>query len=145
MSSRASRAARYRVSANGGTPTPATTLDATRSETGHRFPSFLPDDDHFLFSALPGADGAFEVFAGSLKDPASRTLIGSFETAPVYAAPGWLVFARDGVLAAQAFDVDKLRLTGEAVSLGDQPGVARAGVSYDAGPRVSASTVGTLA
>ena len=135
----------YRVSANGGAATPVTALDAARSETGHRFPSFLPDGDRFLFAALPGKDGAFEIFAGSLKDPAARTLVGSLETAPVYAEPGWLLFARNGVLAAQPFDADALRLTGEAVSLGDQPGVARAGVAYDAGPRVSASTVGSLA
>ena len=135
----------YRVSANGGTATPVTALDAARDETGHRFPSFLPDGDRFLFAAMPGSNGAFEIFAGSLKDPAIRTLVGSLENAPVYAEPGWLLFARNGVLAAQPFDVNALRLTGEAVSLGDQPGVARAGVAYDAGPRVSASTVGSLA
>src|SRR6185295_17600403 len=35
------------VSGNGGDPKPATTLDAGRGETGHRFPSFLPDGRHF--------------------------------------------------------------------------------------------------
>ena len=36
-----------KVSPSGGPVTPATSLDAGRGETGHRFPSFLPDGDHF--------------------------------------------------------------------------------------------------
>ena len=38
----------FRVSASGGPATAVTTLDAERKETGHRFPVFLPDGDHFL-------------------------------------------------------------------------------------------------
>ena len=43
----------FRVPASGGSPEPVTTLDATRHQTGHRMPWFLPDGDHFLFAALP--------------------------------------------------------------------------------------------
>ena len=38
-----------RVSAAGGQPVPATSLDASANETSHRWPSFLPDGRHFLF------------------------------------------------------------------------------------------------
>ena len=38
-----------RVSANGGEPTPVTTLEGTAGEVAHRWPQFLPDADHFLF------------------------------------------------------------------------------------------------
>ncbi|HUP66566.1 MAG TPA: protein kinase, partial [Thermoanaerobaculia bacterium] len=40
---------------SGGTPAPATTTDA--EEWTHRNPRFLPDGDHFLFTATSRADG----------------------------------------------------------------------------------------
>jgi hypothetical protein len=135
----------YRVSASSGPATPVTALDAARKETGHRFPVFLPDGDHFLFAALPGTNGEFQIFAGSLHDPKARTSIGSMESAPVYdnsvpsgpGGQGWLLFTRQGVLAAQPFDAHALRTTGDAVSLGDQPAIASPALR--AGHRVSAS------
>src|SRR5204862_2824346 len=39
----------YRVPASGGQPITLTTLDASRQETSHRLPSFLPDGLHFVF------------------------------------------------------------------------------------------------
>src|SRR3989449_1428396 len=42
----------YRVSAAGGEPTPVTTLDKSRQETSHRWPYFLPDGRHFLYTVL---------------------------------------------------------------------------------------------
>ena len=74
----------YRVPASGGTPAPITELETARKEYGHRFPSFLPDGEHFLFAALPGRNGKFDIFAGSLKDD-SRTLVGAMDSAPTYA------------------------------------------------------------
>jgi hypothetical protein len=62
----------YRIPASGGTPEPATKVDADRKEFGHRFPAFLPDGDHFLYAALPGKAGKFDIFVGSLSDD-SRT------------------------------------------------------------------------
>jgi serine/threonine protein kinase/Tol biopolymer transport system component len=135
----------YRVPASGGKATALTALDGARMETGHRFPAFLPDGDHFLFAALPGADGVFQISAASLTNPQARTFIGSMESAPVYAEPGWLLFTRQGVLVAQPFDAKGLRLTGDAASLGDLPDVAPGSAAYDGGRRVSASGGGSLA
>lgn len=42
-----------RVSANGGEPAPVTTLDASRKETAHRHPFFLPDGRHFVYFVQP--------------------------------------------------------------------------------------------
>src|SRR3989442_366151 len=42
----------YRVSAAGGEPTPVTTFDKSRGETGHRWPYFLPDGRPFLYSVF---------------------------------------------------------------------------------------------
>ena len=41
----------YRVEASGGTPQPATKLDAAAKQIVHRWPQFLPDGEHFLYFA----------------------------------------------------------------------------------------------
>jgi len=135
----------YRIPASGGTPTPATTLDESRKEYGHRFPAFLPDGEHFLFAALPGKAGKFEIIAGSLAD-SLRTMIGSMDSAPAYAAPGWLLYGRQGVLAAQRFDARTLKTIGEPVSLVDEPtSILDPSTSFTAGQSTSVSRAGTLA
>ena len=45
------RAPLMRVSASGGTPQQLTALDSARQENSHRWPTFLPDGRHFLFTA----------------------------------------------------------------------------------------------
>ena len=130
-----------RVSPNGGEPAPATTLDAARGETGHRFPSFLPDGRHFLFATLPQKNLQFDLFVGSLDD-SSRVPLGSAEGAAVYAEPGYVLFNRKGVLFAQAFDTATNQLSGEPAAISPAPGAT--GALYSAGHAVSASANGTL-
>jgi hypothetical protein len=66
-----------RVPGSGGVPAPATRLNASRQETLHWTPHFLPDGKRFLYAAgalfyagdtAPGKGG---VFLGSLDEPAS--------------------------------------------------------------------------
>ena len=135
----------YRVSANGGTPSAVTNIDAARDERGHRFPFFLPDGVRFLYAAVPGRDGTFDIRAGSLNDPAAVSTVTTLESAPVYAEPGWLLFSRQGVLTAQRFDAATLKISGDPIALGDQPAVAPSPAAYEAGPRVSAAANGSLA
>jgi serine/threonine protein kinase/Tol biopolymer transport system component len=130
------------VSANGGDPKPATTLDATRGETGHRFPSFLPDGRHFVFATLPAHNQKFDVFVGSVDGTRSSVLLSAQGTA-VYAEPGYLLFSRQDVLVAQRFDPATQRLSGEPVAISDVP--SSAGGLYSAGGSVSASRTGVLA
>jgi Tol biopolymer transport system component len=135
----------YRISASGGVPEPITTLDAAKKEFSHRFPAFLPDGEHFLYATLPAKNGAFDIYAGSLKE-SSRLRIGAFETAPVYADPGWLVYGRQGVLNARAFDARTLSLSGDPIPLEDQPtSILDPTISFTAGRVTSVSTTGTLA
>ena len=135
-----------RVSANGGDVKQITKLDKAHKEVSHRLPVFLPDGDHFLFAALPGHDGKFNIFAGSLADPAKVTLVGAMGSAPVYAEPGYLLYGRQGVLVAQPFDVKALRTTGDARPLGDEPtAVLDPSMSYTAGHTTSVSNTGALA
>ncbi len=134
-----------RIPASGGTAAPVTKLDAARKEYGHRFPTFLPDGQHFLYAALPGRGGKFDILAGSLADD-SRALVGSLESAPVYAEPGWLLFMRQGVLTAQPFDAGRLKLTGDPVSLDDEPtSILDPARSFTAGRPTSPSRSGSLA
>jgi Tol biopolymer transport system component len=135
----------FRISANGGTPEPVTALDLARKEYGHRFAIFLPDGERFLYAALPGKNGKFDIFASSLGNKA-RTLVGSLEAAPVFAEPGWLLYARQGVLAAVPFDSDALRITGDPVVLEDEPSsILDPATSWTAGRSVSVSASGSLA
>ena len=129
----------YRVPARGGEPQPVTTLDSTRGETAHRFPQFLPDGRHFLFTALPARAGKFETYLGSLNSP-KRQLLLSAGTGVTWAPPGHLLFARDGKLIAQGFDAKAMRLCDEPVSLGDL--VSPTG--YSGGLIASASRTGSV-
>jgi Tol biopolymer transport system component len=137
----------YRVSAGGGTPTVVTALDASKKEYSHRFPSFLPDGDHFTFAALPSHNGRFDVSVGSVSGGVTaRVPIGPMESAPVYVDPGWLLYERQGVLVAQRFDPASLKTRGDATPMPDEPSmVLDPTVSYTAGRPVSVSTTGMLA
>jgi Tol biopolymer transport system component len=96
----------FRVPAGGGPPVAATKLDASRHETAHRYPSFLPDGRHFLYmaanlSAAPN-NPANAVRVGSLDGGEDRLLVPVASNAAF--ASGHLLFARDGALLAQRLD-----------------------------------------
>ncbi|HSD72533.1 MAG TPA: protein kinase [Thermoanaerobaculia bacterium] len=104
-----------RVPASGGAPISVTKLDASRHETTHRYPVFLPDGRHFLFLAanLAGAPGdpANSVKVGSL-DSSSGAVVTATEFIAAYAS-GHLLFVREGTLLAQRFDPKTFRLSGD--------------------------------
>jgi DNA-binding winged helix-turn-helix (wHTH) protein/Tol biopolymer transport system component len=102
----------YSVSANGGTPHAVTSLAASGGrETAHQWPQFLPDGRHFLYAALGRRPEDTGVYVGSL-DSSERTFLFRPAVRTVFAAPGYLLFARDGALVAQRFDPERLRLDG---------------------------------
>jgi Tol biopolymer transport system component len=131
-----------RVTATGGTPAAVTTLDAAHGETGHRFPTFLPDGRHFLYAALPQQIDGFNVFVGSLDRSAPRFLMKA-ESVPVFVTPGYLLLSRHDAIVAERFDPRSLALSGGVVAIGGTVGAI--GNQYFAGHAVSASTTGTLA
>ncbi len=128
-----------RVSASGGTLTQATWLDSTRNETGHRFPYFLPDGRHFLFTVLPPGPEGYAVHVGELGSRQHRFLLHS-QTAATYAEPGYLLFTRNRQLLAQRFDAARRQLEGDAVVIG----VAPQPTDIDAEPVATASPDGRL-
>ena len=112
----------YRVSADGGTPTAATELDAGRGERSHRFPAFLPDGRHFLFGVEPWSQkNRLPVKVASLDEVSSGKLLLEASGVPRIAPPNDLVVSRDEALLAQAIDLGKLELTGAPRLLEDRP------------------------
>ncbi len=134
----------YRVPASGGTPVQATTLDEQAGETQHWAPFFLPDDRHFLYFAAGSTEGGPDdpngVYVGALDGPDRTRLFPGGSNAKY--ANGYLVFPRERMLAAQAFDPNRLTLSGDVVPIADQ--VAVGGLSGRTGA-FSVSDTGVLA
>ena len=106
----------YRVSAEGGKPVAVTTAESP--ETGHYWPSFLPDGQHFLYLAWSTQAANRAVFAGKLGSKERARLMAS-ESNAAYAAPGYIVFHREASLFAQPFDPAKLAVHGDPVHIAD--------------------------
>jgi serine/threonine protein kinase len=128
------------VRASGGDVHAVTAIDTTKGEDAHRFPSFLPDGNHFLFSSLPGKDGLYDVRIGSLDGKMTGT-IARAESGCVYAEPGYILYTREGRLFAQRLDVGTLKVSGEPIPLGEDGGQAG---TWSAAPAVSVSSNGVL-
>jgi Tol biopolymer transport system component len=106
-----------RVSATGGTPTPITKIDPAL-HTSHRWPFFLPDGKHFLYTAIhhdPSLATNNAVYYASLDGRENRLLMRSQSNA-VYSS-GFLLFARGDQLMAQRFDAASGTLSGDVQSL----------------------------
>ena len=95
------RAPLHRVAAGGGAPEPVTALDAARGENSHRWPHFLPDGRHFLFTARAALAEHTGIDAGSLDSPAVTWLLQA-QSSAIYLSTGHLLFVREGVLLAHA-------------------------------------------
>ena len=126
-----------RVPAAGGARTPATTLDVKAGDTGHRYPAFLPDGHHFMYTA--SRDGSTALIIGDTESELRKELIPGANGA-AYAPPGWLLYVHNGAVVSRAFDADRLELTGWPTPVA---GFTMRG-SWSQGLRLSASVTGTL-
>ncbi|MCI0568770.1 MAG: serine/threonine-protein kinase [Acidobacteria bacterium] len=112
----------HRISASGGTPTQVTKLDTAKSETTHRWATFLPDGQHFLYMAGTHAAGARSeanaVYLGDLMSGESRLLLRARSN--VEYADGHLLYVRDKVLVAQPFDEKSLSLAANPVPVAEE-------------------------
>lgn len=110
------------VSASGGVPVAVTALRFNENENSHRWPFFLPDGKHFLYLSLRGLSArdnpTNRIQVGSLDSKEHKTLFNS--DGNVIYASGYLLHLRQGALVAQPFDLEKLELSGEAVSIAEQ-------------------------
>lgn len=111
----------FRVSADGGDPTPVTKPAVSKGEIHHLWPCFLPDGRHFLFligQAMKDS-GNNDLHVGSLDSPETKLLM-HVDSRAAYALPGYLLYVRDGTLLAHPFDAKALRLTGNPIPLAEQ-------------------------
>src|SRR5436190_205190 len=96
-----------KVSAGGGKVTDATTLDPARGERTNRFPWFLPDGRHFLYTAQrpAGFYNRSTVRLGSLDSSGSAVLFDADSN--VMYASGFLLYLRENsaTLVARPFDL----------------------------------------
>jgi dipeptidyl aminopeptidase/acylaminoacyl peptidase len=104
------------VSGNGGFVERATTLNAGRAETSHRWPLFLPDGRHFVYLA-ESANGPSVLVTSTLGD-ARAIVITEADSGAAFArlrlppASNQLLFVRKGRLTAQPFNELSDRPTG---------------------------------
>jgi Tol biopolymer transport system component len=84
---------------------------------GGYWPSFLPDGRNFLYYAL-NVGAPSEVRVGSL-DSSDTYLVTQANSRAVYAEPGYLLFAREGTLMAQTFDLQTRRTAGEPTAVAE--------------------------
>ena len=126
-----------RVSARGGT----VTAIATPGITFPRWPSFLPDGIHFVFTGRLDTAMAVGLLVASTEPGFTPRFVAPSNSNGAFAPPGGLLFVRDERLMHQPFDLDRLEITGEATAILDQvifnPGLNRGDFSV--------SNTGTLA
>jgi Tol biopolymer transport system component len=118
-----------RVPANGGTPTPVTTLDPAHGETNHAWPQFLPDGHHFLYNVV-GRDNA-GLYVGSI-DAAGRTQLMPFTDphdvgiSTIAVTPsGYVLYVHGNTLMAYPIDFEHVKFSGPPVPVAE--GIAKVG------------------
>ena len=107
----------YQVEASGGVPYEITRRLTEAGEYDHGDPEVLPGGDALLFAVAYATGRASEIVVQLRETGEHRTLIEG--TAARYAPTGHIIFTRTGSLWAAPFDVDRLEITGPAVSMVD--------------------------
>jgi serine/threonine protein kinase/Tol biopolymer transport system component len=114
------------VPASGRTAAVLTKFDSLRKENSHRWPSFLPDGQHFLYLARTvtggsqGEGGLIRV--ASLDGKVNKILVPASSNA-VFAS-GYILYVRGTTLVAHLFDEGSLEVKGEPTTIAE-------GVTYD--------------
>jgi Tol biopolymer transport system component len=100
----------YQVAAAGGNPVLVTAMDASKFSF-YAAPRFLPDGKHFLYAAGSGDLASIGTYLASL-DGKERRLVVTANGGAAYAS-GFLLYLREGILMAQAFDLARGQLKGD--------------------------------
>ncbi|MEO8216153.1 MAG: protein kinase [Acidobacteriota bacterium] len=105
------------VGASGGTVRTLTHLSPR--EEGHRWPSFLPDGEHFIYLGDAARSEDHHLKVGSTAGGEPLDLMQGITNA-LYAEPGFILFVRGRSLLAQKFDAATLKLSGEPHVVAEQ-------------------------
>jgi Tol biopolymer transport system component len=112
-----------RIPAAGGTPVPVTEIDPKVADASHRFPVWLPDGKHFLFTYFSNNAEVTKtiggIYAASIEKGEPIRRIVPDASSVVYLDAGYILFVRAGTLIAMAFDAKKLEVSGEAIPVDD--------------------------
>jgi Tol biopolymer transport system component/predicted Ser/Thr protein kinase len=125
-----------RVNASGGPPSPIKAL--AEDESAPRYPVFLPGDHGFLYLSL-AFHRPTSLYAVSLKDMRSDAVV-AIDNSAVYSKPGYLLFAQSNTLFAQPFDLARLKVTDQPITIAEHVGHTSTFKSA-----ISVSDTGTLA
>lgn len=113
-----------KVLSTGGTPQDVTKLDPNIIDGSHRFPIFLPDGQHFLFTLwsnqLETASKVGGIYIGSLKNHEIRKL-SSDSSQAILVGTNRLLIYRNKVLQAISFDSQKLEMGGALEEITSNP------------------------
>ncbi len=112
----------YRVSAAGGTPVAASTVDEAKHERTHRWPEMLPDGKTVLVTvgSVEHPDDYDDATIEAIRlDTGARTTVLKAGRTARYVSPGTLLFLRGKVLYAVPFDAGTLAVKGTPVPVID--------------------------
>ncbi len=113
----------WRVSSAGGVPVAVTNVDQAKADARHRWPHFLPDGRHFIYTELFGPPGTgakpSTIKIGSLEPNEADVTLLQAESSAAYAS-GHVLFARDETLMAQPFDPETRQLAGGAFPVAER-------------------------
>ncbi len=131
-----------RVGAGGGDPQVLTTPDRAHGEADHVTPFILPGGRAVLFTILMQGEGIenAQIAVLDLQTGQKKILVRGGSDAR-YVDTGHLVYANAGTLSAVRFDLARLEVTGDPVSVLEQVTIARTTGTAD----VALSQTGTLA
>jgi serine/threonine protein kinase/Tol biopolymer transport system component len=121
------------VPAKGAEPTAVTPFQAPQ-QASQSFPQFLPDSRHFLYF-VTGSRETSGVYIGQTDGLTSHRLLDA-DAPAVYTSTGHLLFMRQGTLWAQAFNAERLELSGNTFPVAEHLGRWAALSASAAGPIV---------
>jgi len=112
----------FQVPESGGTVSQVTFPDPRIPDISHRWPSFLPDGEHFLFLVWTNASNLRDASGGIFVGSTRARQVTRIEKSPSNAAyvRGRLVFSRERTLVTAPFDLRALKIAGETTSSGEQ-------------------------
>ena len=105
----------YLISGNGGNPVQITTLDSTKQERTHRWPCFLPDGKHIIFTVGYTTNPTYYEDASidvvNTENGKRKNILKGASSARYM--DGYLLYSRSGNLYAVKFDAAKLEIKGQ--------------------------------
>ena len=134
--------ATFRIGSEGGVAARVRPLDASRSESLHQWPVFLPDGRRFLYYAVSGRPDVQGIHVASVDSAQTARLMPAAANV-VFVPPGFLVFRLSGRLMAQAYDWQQSRLIGEAKQVAEMVAGSSLTAYFSAVPDALAYIPGT--